>query len=163
MTEDTRTIPELLTALAQARAQAAQAQAELEAMYAQLKATGEYRAAEFGRKLASSIADALTATIKTRAAAGFDGENKKPFPGVNIQEKTVVTCTDPDALRSYALEHYPGYFTLDLERMKALAKQLAGTPHALPYFTVEKQPAATIAPDLSVYLPQPEKEDGVPF
>ena len=88
----------------------------------------------------------LEADLKQQRVSDYDGQDKSPLYGVGIREKTVLYYIETDAY-NWAREHKL-FLKLDTKAFEKLAKD-----GGMDFVTVEKQPQATIATDLSVWLP----------
>jgi len=97
-----------------------------------------------GRLISHGI-EALERSIKAARVEMFDGEDKSESFGVGIREKTVLYYIEQDAY-NWALRHKL-CLKLDTKPFEKLAKD-----GGMDFVTVEKQPQATIATDLSKWL-----------
>jgi hypothetical protein len=92
-------------------------------------------------------ADAETEVRKEALAAYEETGDKKPHPAVPIKMYTVLEYEEANAL-DYAREHLPKALKLVKRTFEKAAKVLE-----LDFVTVTQEPRATIARDLSEYLP----------
>ena len=88
----------------------------------------------------------LTAELKAARVDLYDGEDKSKMFGVGIREETVLYYIHQDAY-NWAVEH-----KLALKLDTKVFEKLAKTGPPIDFVTVEKQPQATIATDLSEWL-----------
>jgi 3-mercaptopyruvate sulfurtransferase SseA len=73
--------------------------------------------------------------------------DKAPHPAVKIKMYTMLEYKDEDAI-DYAREHLPGALKLDKRVFARAAKAVA-----MNFVAILQEPRATIARDLSKYLP----------
>jgi len=139
--------------LAYARRAEAEYKAEIAEAEEELKADPLYQYVERRRELLrvarSDAADALEAVRKEALATyGEDGDTQ-PHPAVKIKLYTVVGYERKQALE-YCHEHLPQALEVKLnEKVFEGVAKAAG----LDFVTVAKEPRATVARDLSEYLP----------
>jgi len=81
------------------------------------------------------------------AAYGKTGD-KAPHPAVKVKMYTVLDYEDADAF-DYAREHLPQALTLNKKVFETAAKSIK-----LDFVVIQQEPRATIARDLSGYLPE---------
>jgi hypothetical protein len=107
------------------------------------------------------VADAQVRTLAL-AAWEMDKANKKPVPGITIKVPQVATY-DAEQVMAWAREHRATFPKLITETLNAdvLAKLIDAD--AVPGVTKKDDPKATIATDLSHYLPVPAATEECPF
>lgn len=89
------------------------------------------------------------ADVRERALGIYEEVGDKiPHPAVTIKMYTVLNYEDLNAL-DYAREHLPKALKLDKRTFETAAKVLN-----LDFVTIQQEPRATIARDLSGYLPE---------
>lgn len=100
----------------------------------------------------------LTETrLRTNAVELYkvDPSSKEIIPGINIRETTKIDY-DPTIAKSYAMKHLM-FLKLDEKAFEKYAKDQKETDAELDFVTILKQPSATIATDLSKFLPESTK------
>jgi hypothetical protein len=137
--------------LACARSVAAECKAEVDAARAFLEASFAWENLEQQRELLKTAKDhvAIAETATREAAMGIFAEtgNSVPHPAVKVKMYAVLEYKDEDAI-SYAREHLPGALKLDKRVFKRAAQAVA-----MDFVAILQEPRATIARDLSKYLP----------
>ena len=96
----------------------------------------------------SKQADAEIAVRQEAMAVFAETGNKAPHPAIKIKVYTVLEYRDEDAI-DYAREHLPEALKLDRRIFIRAAKAVA-----MNFVAILSEPRATIARDLSEYLPR---------
>ncbi len=166
-TETLNTLEEMLRQLAKARNAYEQYDSITDAMIEQVRQSDNYVGYCALMDEAKKRAEQLTDEIKRLAVAQFDGQHKRPLPGVQIKERTRASIVNVEEARKYAVEQAQAFLKLDFTGLEKLAIKLADTPHHLSFALVSKEITAEIASDLSDYLPKPQADkqpdDEIPF
>ena len=117
----------------------------------QLHATPEWEQVERAREnLRKASAKEAVTGIEAREQAMrifTKTNNRMPHPAVKVKMYTVLEYRDEDAI-NYAREHLPGALKLDKRVFKKAALAVA-----MDFVAILQEPRATIARDLSKYLP----------
>ena len=138
--------------LARARCIVAEYEATLVEAEEELHATPEWAAADQALQdiRQAKVEQANVETEVRERALGIYEEtgDKAPHPAVTIKMYTVLDYEDADAF-DYAREHLPKALKLDKRTFEKAAKILE-----LDFVVIRQEPRATIARDLSGYLPE---------
>jgi len=163
------TLDQLVEQLAQARADLERAVTDDASLELKIETA---IAKQFGSKIAdaklacadaSMLVDDLTAQVRQAALAAFEQTgDKKPNAAVQIKEYVLITYEDAAALE-FCRKVAPNALKLDRRAFEKIAKLgiEAGGQFAPDFVTVTKEPRASIASDLSPWLPtEGELTDG---
>jgi len=124
---------------------------EVAAAEAELKESGTWRYLEQRREyLKTAKADVTDAEASVRRAAVETFRktgNTKPHPAVKVKIYVLLDYEPADAL-DYAREHLPAALKLDKRTFERAAKVVV-----MDFVATRQEPRATIARDLSEYLP----------
>ena len=154
MTQE-QTLDQLVEQLAQARADLEKVvtdgaslelliDALIEQHFGPAKAANDEAQAE-----ASERVDELTKQVRDRAVLAFEQSgDKRPNSAIQIKEYIVLVYSEGDALE-FARQHVPKALKLDRRAFERVAKVLEPD-----FVTVITEPRATIASDLSAWLPR---------
>ena len=97
-----------------------------------------------------AILPAAEVGVRELAVEAFDGESRFPAEGVEIKQYSVIEWNKAgDDLETWAWEHQPGAFVLDVKRLGAAVK--AGLVPA-SVARIVKEPRASIKRDLGFLL-----------
>jgi len=136
------------------------ARAEQEAMLEQVKQQERFLELEEYRKSSVGMIGRLEAELREHAVEVFKETGEKhPHPALNILERPRVAY-DLAAAVEYCKAHLPRFVTLDKAAFEKHAKAVVETD-PLPCVTYFKEPTATIATDLTSYLPVQTDADSV--
>ena len=97
--------------------------------------------------LAIQIVGQAEDEVRHLALAAFDGENRRPAPGVEIKMFTTVEYAEVNAF-VWALDHKL-YLSLNKTAFERFAKS---APSMVPFVAVAEEPRAQIATDLDAAL-----------
>jgi len=139
-----------MRALAVTRAEIAQRRAGLDELRTAVEATPEWRAYNATEEALRSLQDQegqLYADCREAILAEYaETGNKKPAQGASIRMRKRYVY-DHDETRDWLMRYAPTYLTVDKKRFEKAVPSLAGAP-----VTIEQEPRATVARDLSEYL-----------
>jgi len=138
--------------LAYTRKVEAENRAEVAAAQAELETSGAWIYLEQQRGyLGTARADVADAEAEARKQAMIvfaETGSKEPHPAVKIKMYAILEYNDKDAI-DYAREHLPEALKLDKRTFKKAAQAIA-----MDFVAILQEPRATIARDLSGYLPE---------
>ena len=138
--------------LAYTRSVEAEYKAEVAAAQAELETSGVWKYLEQQRQyLKTAEADVADAEVEVReqAMAVFaETGSKEPHPAVKIKMYAVLEYNDEDTI-DYAREYLPEALKLDKRTFKQAAQAIT-----MNFVAILQEPRATIARDLSRYLPE---------
>jgi Ni,Fe-hydrogenase I large subunit len=138
--------------LACARSVEAECKAEVDAAQAFLEASFAWENLEQQRELLKTAKDhvAIAETATREAAMGIFAEtgDKAPHPAVKVKDFVVLDYDTDDAIE-YALAHLPKALKFIKKVFEKAAKVVA-----MDFVAILQEPRATIARDLSKYLPE---------
>lgn len=144
----------VITNLAYIRQVVSEREAILAAYETELHTTSLWKSLEERRaslQRAKTAQSELEAEARNRALAAYaETGDKVPHPAVKIKMYMVLEYKDEDAI-NYARKHLPGALKLDRRVFKNAAKAVA-----MDFVAIRQEPRATIARDLSEYLPPGE-------
>jgi len=144
-------LTDTLRSLAIARDKAIHWKFVLDNLREKLEATQEWRAFAAAQEQAAKLkeeAAQLDRECRARALAEFASTgNRRPAQGVSIRMRKRYVYDEVTA-RDWLMQNAPAYLTVDARRFEKAASDLDGAP-----VTIKQEPQATIARDLSEYLP----------
>lgn len=147
-----KTMKDVIAKLAYTRKVEAEYKAEIAQADAAIKETSEWKYLEQRREYLKTVqADVADAEIKVRKEAldiFAETGNNIPHPAVKIKRYTVLDYKEADAIE-YAREHLPEALKLVRGVFKNAAKVVK-----MDFVAIRQEPRATIARNLSEYLPK---------
>lgn len=141
---------ELITTLAQARAQLDAVRKNRIAMLAEVTESAQYKAVLQSEAEATSALNAAEAEIKEQALGVFTATgSKRPHPAVGIRVTTKLVY-DPDVALDWAKTNLLAAVALDGRMFEAFAKK-----KPLSFVGYNEVPTVTLASDLTEYMTDP--------
>lgn len=116
----------------------------------ELKKTPIYQALETYKEMQAGVKkqiDEVTARIKEQALEEYDGENKKPYSGVEIRNFTIVNVLDEKQAKVWAAENAPSTLNISKSKFEKVVKVLE-----LDFIELGEENRVYLASDLSEYL-----------
>lgn len=149
-------VQEKLKELAQANERSSGLSADIKAAKEILEATSEYKTLEAFRVEASAVGQTITTLreeINQLTLEAYDQTgDKKPAPGVGIRVTKSLVYDETQA-REYCVTNLVEALKLDKRIFEKYANGVSEVK-PLEFVTIKETPSATIATDLSEYLPQ---------
>lgn len=139
-----------LKELAELRKELSQQKIDLDIYQSELEKTPQYQylvAQKLICNTQSSEIEQLEKEIRELAVAQFDGQNKKPFKGIEIKEFSVVKVLDEKKALIWASQNAPSILKLDQAKFKKAVENLE-----LDFVEKGVEYKGQIASDLSEYL-----------